>query len=281
MEKTSAGIRSIQEALEAASAEVATLGNRSAEIGNIVSVIQDIAARTNLLALNAAIKAARAGEQGRGFAVVADEVRQLAERVASATKEIGVLIQGVQDGVTSTVQAMKRGTTQMASGTLAASEAGEALNRILGASREVAAQIAEISESATAVQEQGQEMARRITQVRDIVVQNSAAAAEMQATATSVADSIRTVASIVEENSAATEEVSASTEEVSASSEEMTANASTLRAQMEQVTASAQELGRMSALLTEQVSAFKLAGGGSSGQSSVAPAAITDYRRAA
>ena len=284
VEKTTSGIHSIQQALEAASAEVATLGSRSAEIGNIVSVIQDIAAQTNLLALNAAIEAARAGDQGRGFAVVADEVRQLAERVANATKEIGVLITGVQNDVTSTVRAMEQGTTEMAAGTSAAGEASESLKLILSASREVAAQIAQISQTATQVQDQGEEMARRIAGVRDIVEQNSAAAEEMQATAASVGDSITTVASIAEENSAATEEVSAATEEVSASAEEMTASATMLRGQMEQVTAAAGDLGRMSAQLSEQVATFKLVDEGNgqeSGRSSGAPASVADYRRRA
>ncbi len=122
-------------------------------------------------------------------------------------------------------------------------------------------------------------MARRIAEVRDIVEQNSAAAEEMQATATSVGDSITAVASIAEENSAATEEVSAS-------AEEMTASATMLRGQMEQVTSAATALGQMSAQLSEQVAAFKLADNGTVAQPTHrtgggAPPSVADYRRRA
>jgi Methyl-accepting chemotaxis protein len=78
----------IREQIQETSKRIKRLGESSQEIGNIVALINDIADQTNILALNAAIQASMAGEAGRGFAVVADEVQRLAERSASATKQI-------------------------------------------------------------------------------------------------------------------------------------------------------------------------------------------------
>ena len=168
VQKTIEGISRIRAAVETASGEITKLGERSAEIGKIISVIDDIAAQTNLLALNAAIEAARAGEQGRGFAVVADEVRNLAERVASATKEIADLIGGVQECVEGSVKAMEDGSKETEEGTQLAADAGEALKGILSVVEQMNGQIGQIAAGSDELKASGTEMIEVIGKVRDV-----------------------------------------------------------------------------------------------------------------
>ncbi|GAB3214925.1 methyl-accepting chemotaxis protein [Pseudaeromonas pectinilytica] len=115
--------RSIRETVSTSAQTIEQLGASTREIGNIVGVIQSIAAQTNLLALNAAIEAARAGEAGRGFAVVADEVRSLAERTSSSTAEIEAMIVKVQQQAADAVQIMEKGMGNMEEGLRIAEQA--------------------------------------------------------------------------------------------------------------------------------------------------------------
>ncbi len=144
-------MKEVSESTSVTADMVAKLGKSSEEIGTIVSVINDIADQTNLLALNAAIEAARAGEQGRGFAVVADEVRKLAERTGLATKEISLMISTIQSDTSIAVKAMDEGTAKVENGVKLANEAGDALEQIDQGIQNVSDMISQI---ATATEEQ-------------------------------------------------------------------------------------------------------------------------------
>jgi len=161
-------IRQLAQEVENASQAIEALAEETSSIGAVLEVIRGIAEQTNLLALNAAIEAARAGEQGRGFAVVADEVRALAARTQESTKDIQVRIERLQGGVGKAVQAMHAGSSRAQDSV----ERVAGVNQVLGGMtlsvqriNDMAAQIATACEEQSSVTE---EIARNITDIRDL-----------------------------------------------------------------------------------------------------------------
>ncbi|MBC7961199.1 MAG: methyl-accepting chemotaxis protein, partial [Vallitaleaceae bacterium] len=138
-------METIGKKFEASTEVIDTLGEKSQEIGQIVSLITSIAQQTNLLALNAAIEAARAGSQGRGFAVVADEVRKLAEQSAGAAREISSLIQIIQDEINLAVQSMAEGNGAVQAGIAMVGNAGKSFYSISSEILNVSNEMMEVS----------------------------------------------------------------------------------------------------------------------------------------
>jgi methyl-accepting chemotaxis protein len=252
VKNTSEGMDAINQSTALVAQRVREMGQRSEEIGKIVSTIQDIADQTNLLALNAAIEAARAGEQGRGFAVVADEVRKLAEKSGASSREIADLVRAVQRGTEDAVKATEESASNVARGVGETREAGRALAEILAAAQQNSLSIADFRAATAKVTELAGQVAEGLRLVTSEGEKNLAATQEMTASIGEVAQAMGNVASVSEENSASVEEVSATAEE--------------LAAQVEEVSSSAEELAALSEELQAAVNTFQLVAAEGAGQ---------------
>ena len=228
--QTITSIDSVRVAVLKSAEQVAALGQRSQEVGQIVAAIDDIASQTNLLALNAAIEAARAGEHGKGFTVVAAEVRKLAERASSETKEITQRIAAIQQQVGEVVRAMETGSSEVEKSAALGRQAGEALRGILGVVEETNAQALNITSAVGQMTASVEAVSAAAEHVETVATQTAQAVGQMRGGTVKVQGSVESIAAIGEQTAAGAEEVSASTEEQTASVEEMSAGAQELAA---------------------------------------------------
>jgi hypothetical protein len=174
VQNTIHGMDTIREQIQDTSKRIKRLGESTQEIGDIVSLINDIADQTNILALNAAIQASMAGDAGRGFAVVADEVQRLAERSAGATKQIGSLVKTIQTDTNEAVKSMEQTTTEVVSGARLAQDAGVALEEIEGVSANLAELIQNISNAARQQASSAGHISNTMNVIQEITSQTSA-----------------------------------------------------------------------------------------------------------
>ncbi len=199
----------IEETVNHSAQVVATLGDRSKEIGQIVDAIAGIAGQTNLLALNAAIEAARAGEQGRGFAVVAEEVRKLAEQSQEAAKQIAALIGEIQGDTEKAVAAMGSGTHEVKIGTAVVATAGKAFEEITGLVENVSGEIRGISAVMQQIAGGSQQVVNSVEEIDELSKKSVGEA--------------QTVSAATEEQAAAMEEIAASSHNLAKLAEELQA----------------------------------------------------------
>ncbi len=159
------GINSIRDTIRETEKRIKRLGERSQEITGIVNLINSIAERTHILALNASMHAASAGEAGRGFGVVADEVQRLAESAREATTEIGALVTNIRAETTDTVTAMNRAITQVADGTHLAEQAGAAMKQTQESTENLVQAVGQITQSSKAQAQASLELVKRSNEI--------------------------------------------------------------------------------------------------------------------
>lgn len=179
---------------------VEKLGEQSTEVHQIIDVIRNISAQTNLLSLNAAIEAARAGEHGRGFDVVANEVRKLAQQSAHSAKQIAELISSIQGGMMDAVQSMGTVTAEVTRGIDYVQHAGQSFEKIK-----------DVVENVTS---HTQEVTAEIQQIT--------------ASVNGMTNSMNAILEVTKQSAANTQEVSAATEQQLASSEEIASSSMSL-----------------------------------------------------
>lgn len=202
-----AQMESIFQSVNRSNSVIASLSERSKEIGSIIDIISNIAEQTNLLALNAAIEAARAGENGKGFAVVADEVRKLAEQSQVSAKDISRLLSGIQKDTAESVELLNDAKSQAENGVKISTETASTFGEILNSTKMVTPKISAVAET----------IQRIASYVKEV---------------TASADEIATLSKVNGNN---TEEVASSTEEQLASMEEIKASAQVLAGMAEEL----------------------------------------------
>ena len=162
------GMERLRSQIEVNGRKARRLGDRSVEIGTIVELIRGISSRTDMLALNATIESVRAGEHGRGFAVVAEEIRKLAERTATATRDIGSLVEAIQADTHESIRALGEEQAEMEQEAQRVREAGAALERISQVAEHSAQLVDGISRSTNDQVVAAQALVRAMQRISDV-----------------------------------------------------------------------------------------------------------------
>lgn len=207
VQRSADGMARLSRATADAAAAMAELANHSAQIGKVVTTIEQFAGQTRLLALNAAIEAARAGAAGRGFAVVAEEVGKLAANSSQAAAEIARLIAQVQEGIATARAAMVTTSDLSGEGLALSASTGETLEHLRAAVGRASERTADIADQAARLTEHSQRLADSLAELSALAHENSSSAEQIAATAQQLAAGGRTAAETAATSAAVAEEV--------------------------------------------------------------------------
>jgi methyl-accepting chemotaxis protein len=181
MAQTVDSILSLRTTVGESAKKMKRLGESSQKISQVVTLIEEIALKTNLLAINASVEASRAGEQGRGFTVVAEQVGALAEQSAVATREIAQIVAAIQAETQDVAQVMELGTAQVVDGTRLVEATKQKLNQMLQKSQEIDILMSSISTATISQAETAKVVTQLIQQVTVSSEERSAVSSQMAA----------------------------------------------------------------------------------------------------
>ncbi len=194
----SESVKQISETSENLAIKISEFGKSAEGIGEILTVITEIADQTNLLALNAAIEAARAGEAGRGFAVVADEIRKLAERTAKSVKEIEEMTKQIQNGAEDAVHAMEISLKEIVKGQDMAVKGKETLDRVVEEAKNVQEITLAISSATTEQASTVKEVNMNVQQITQAAEQSNQGVTQIAKTASDLSHQAEKLKEIVD-----------------------------------------------------------------------------------
>jgi methyl-accepting chemotaxis protein len=179
-EETISGIGRIRQQMETIADTTVRLGEQTQTIGQIVAAVEDLAAQSNLLAVNASIEAAKAGEQGKGFAVVAQEVRTLAEQSKQATSQVRTILADIQKATTAAVMATEQGSKAVDAGVKQSAIAGKSIQSLSDTITEAAHAATQIAASSQQQLIGVDQVASAMESVKEASSQNADSARQLE-----------------------------------------------------------------------------------------------------
>ncbi len=187
-EEAATGMLRIRTQMDAIGESMMRLSEQSQAIGQIIASVEDLAAQSNLLAVNAAIEAAKAGEQGKGFGVVAQEVKSLAEQSRQATDRVRTLLSDIQKATTAAVMATEQGNKAVESGARQAELAGDSIQTLSGNVLEAAQAATQIAASSQQQLVGMDQVAGAMENIKQASTQNVASARQLETAARNLSD---------------------------------------------------------------------------------------------